>query len=129
MIMDDTPTKRRRSPQEKKQLSYERDRVNPYGENDKASRKAIPRFKAASHREERRAARALVGKMTGAEDETQLDASLAALRAIPAPFDQAILGDDDAPGRRTFAAAISKPASPRSAARNAFIAAIPAAAV
>ncbi len=29
----------RRTPQEKKELSYERDRRNTYGENDKASRK------------------------------------------------------------------------------------------
>lgn len=32
----------------------ERDRVNSYGENDKASRKAIPQFKARSNREARR---------------------------------------------------------------------------
>ena len=32
----------RKSPQEKKRLSYERDRRNTYGENDKASRKSIP---------------------------------------------------------------------------------------
>jgi len=31
--------------------------------------------------------------------DEQLAASLAATRAIPAPFDQAILGEDDAPGR------------------------------
>src|SRR5262245_308699 len=34
--------KKQRSPQEKKQLSYERDRRNAYGENDKSPRKAIP---------------------------------------------------------------------------------------
>jgi hypothetical protein len=33
------------TPQEKKKLSYERDRRNDYGENDKASRKAIPLHK------------------------------------------------------------------------------------
>lgn len=32
----------RHSPQEKKQLSYEHDHRNVYGENDKSSRKAIP---------------------------------------------------------------------------------------
>lgn len=32
----------RRSPQEKKALSYARDRRNCYGENDKSSRKNIP---------------------------------------------------------------------------------------
>lgn len=35
-----------------------------------------------------------------------LDVSAAALRAIPAPFDQACLGDDDAPGRKAVRAAI-----------------------
>jgi hypothetical protein len=32
----------RRSPQEKKALSYAKDRRNDYGENDKSSRKNIP---------------------------------------------------------------------------------------
>jgi putative iron-regulated protein len=36
----------------------------------------------------------------------RLDATSAALRAIPAPFDQAILGADDTPGRLAIAAAI-----------------------
>jgi putative iron-regulated protein len=36
----------------------------------------------------------------------QSAASLAALRAIPAPFDRAILGADDAPGRKAIASAI-----------------------
>jgi hypothetical protein len=38
--------KRLRSPQEKKALSYELDRRNAYGQNDKAARKAIPLRKA-----------------------------------------------------------------------------------
>jgi len=33
---------RRKTPQEKKQLSYDRDRRSIYGENDKSSRKNIP---------------------------------------------------------------------------------------
>jgi putative iron-regulated protein len=36
----------------------------------------------------------------------QSTASVAAMRAIPAPFDRAIVGDDSAPGRRAVAAAI-----------------------
>jgi len=48
------PKKRFRSPQEKKALSYQKDCRNTYGENDKASRKAIPLRKAASIRSERR---------------------------------------------------------------------------
>ncbi|MFE7798182.1 hypothetical protein [Nocardia sp. NPDC057440] len=43
----------RRTPQEKKQLSYTRDRRNTYGENDKASRKNIPRSRAQAHRANR----------------------------------------------------------------------------
>jgi hypothetical protein len=54
------PHKKRRSPAEKKALSYAKDRRNNYGENDKASRKAIPRNKAKGHRaNRRRAARTL----------------------------------------------------------------------
>ena len=44
-----------KSPTEKKQLSLTRDRRNTYRENDKASRKNIPRAKSKSHRSERRA--------------------------------------------------------------------------
>src|ERR1700738_4359268 len=46
---------KRLSPQQKKRLSYLRDRRNDYGENDKASRKAIPmrkRWIARSYRRE-----------------------------------------------------------------------------
>jgi hypothetical protein len=50
--------RRTRSPQEKKVLSYVRDRRNDYGENDKASRKNIPRARARSHRLVRRTDRA-----------------------------------------------------------------------
>jgi hypothetical protein len=42
--------KRVRTPEEKKRLSYERDGRNTYGQNDKASRKAIPAFKASTNR-------------------------------------------------------------------------------
>jgi len=43
-----------RTPQEKKALSYANDRRNSYGENDKASRKAIPARKAGENRKVRR---------------------------------------------------------------------------
>jgi hypothetical protein len=45
--------KRFRSPQERKALSYAKDRRNTYGENDKASRKAIPLRKAQESRKDR----------------------------------------------------------------------------
>jgi putative iron-regulated protein len=38
---------------------------------------------------------------------TRLDATMAALRAIPAPFDQAFLGPDDGPGRTAIRRAIT----------------------
>ncbi len=41
-----------------------------------------------------------------AKMKTQLDASLAAVQAIPMPFDQSILGDDTAPGRMAVLSAI-----------------------
>ncbi|MDX8055380.1 hypothetical protein SK571_38910 [Lentzea sp. BCCO 10_0798] len=44
----------RRSPQEKKALSYARDARNSYGQNDKASRKAIARRKRVNVRADRR---------------------------------------------------------------------------
>jgi cell shape-determining protein MreC len=65
----------RRSPQEKKALSYEKDGRNTYGENDKASRKAIPLRKrlvnrANRHDEERRLRTAL-----GSPDEATSEAA------------------------------------------------------
>jgi hypothetical protein len=47
---------RRRTPAEKKRLSYERDRRNVYGENDKSSRKWIPLRKRMRARADRRRA-------------------------------------------------------------------------
>ncbi|WP_327088072.1 hypothetical protein OIE66_38045 [Nonomuraea sp. NBC_01738] len=44
----------RRSPQDKKRLSYAKDRRNAYGENDKSSRKNIAKNKRAPHRSNRR---------------------------------------------------------------------------
>lgn len=45
----------RLSPQEKKRLSYEHDCRNAFGENDKASRKAIPLRKKIANRKVRHA--------------------------------------------------------------------------
>jgi hypothetical protein len=41
-------------PQEKKRLSYAKDRRNDYGENSKSSRKSIPRNRAIANRKYRR---------------------------------------------------------------------------
>jgi hypothetical protein len=43
----------RKSPQEKKQLSFAKDRRNTYGNSDKAARKAIPLRKAIENRKNR----------------------------------------------------------------------------
>jgi hypothetical protein len=60
---------RQRSPQEKKQLSYVKDRRNKYGENDKSSRKNIPRNKKAPHRANRRRAHQVLEAAHGAVDD------------------------------------------------------------
>lgn len=65
---------RRKSPQEKKQLSLEKDGRNTYGENDKASRKNIPRAKARVNRANRRADSVALTGVIGAPDE-DIDAS------------------------------------------------------
>ncbi|GAA3440758.1 hypothetical protein [Planomonospora venezuelensis] len=60
---------RRRSPQEKKRLSYAKDRRNAYGENDKSSRKNIRRNKRAPHRANRHRVRQVLEAAVGAVDE------------------------------------------------------------
>jgi hypothetical protein len=64
----------RKSPQQKKRESYAKDRRNTYGENSKASRKAIPRRKAIERRALRRIARAAIGEATSHADLDRLDA-------------------------------------------------------
>jgi hypothetical protein len=60
-VLSPAPVTRRRvrTPQEKKQFSLDRDYRNAYGENDKSSRRNIPRSKALAHRQVRRKARDL----------------------------------------------------------------------
>ncbi|MEV4251187.1 hypothetical protein AB0J63_48340 [Streptosporangium canum] len=60
---------KRRSPQEKKRLSYAKDWRNDYGENDKSSRKNIPRSKRTPHRANRRRASQVLDAATGVVDE------------------------------------------------------------
>jgi hypothetical protein len=62
------PARKRRSPQEKKRLSYSRDRRNYYGENDKSSRKNIARHKRRRHRAERHSVRQHLAAATGPAD-------------------------------------------------------------
>ena len=64
----------KRTPQERKRLSYAKDRRNSYGENDKASRKLIPLRKAQENRGNRRKAKQLSGNINRMDDA---DADLA----------------------------------------------------
>ncbi|MCP3440472.1 MULTISPECIES: hypothetical protein [unclassified Bradyrhizobium] len=70
-----------KAPREKKRLSYERDGRNTYGENQKSSRKNIPRSKQISHQEERRTIRqALIGVQGQVADEGSDEAQSLVLR-------------------------------------------------
>lgn len=61
-----------KNPRAKKAASLKRDRRSVYGENSKASRKNIPRAKARTHREERRA----VHQAVAVPAELQMDLGL-----------------------------------------------------
>jgi len=62
-------TSRRKSPQDKKELSLQRDRRNTYGENAKSSRKNIPRSKQRSHQQMRHAANSPLQSIKGQVSE------------------------------------------------------------
>lgn len=64
----------RRSPQEKKALSYAKDRRNDYGENDKSSRKNIRRNKRLPNRADRHRARQILASAAPEHAETRLAA-------------------------------------------------------
>jgi hypothetical protein len=72
---------RRRSPQDKKLLSYLKDRRNSYGESDKASRKAIPARKAWVNRTYRRSVRQVT--RTDAEEIEDLASAIRSIRRKP----------------------------------------------
>ncbi len=54
----------KRDPEKAKKLRLRHDRVNTYGENDKASRKAIRRFKAETNRTHRHAVGSELRRLT-----------------------------------------------------------------
>ncbi|MEV6773834.1 hypothetical protein AB0N05_34885 [Nocardia sp. NPDC051030] len=70
----------RRSPQEKKQLSYAKDGRNIYGENDKASRKNLPRKRARVHRANRHKAHEDLLNAIGPVDSEMSDTAEQRLR-------------------------------------------------
>ncbi|MQY04909.1 hypothetical protein [Actinomadura macrotermitis] len=63
----------RRSPQDKKRLSYARDRRDDYGENNKSSRTAIRLNKRFPHRANRHRARQTLHAATGTPDLERAD--------------------------------------------------------
>jgi hypothetical protein len=63
-----------KTPQEKKRLSYEKDRRNTYGENSKASRKGIPLAKARTNRAERHTQDHALATAVGLENSDALAA-------------------------------------------------------
>jgi hypothetical protein len=62
-----------KTPQQKKRLSYDHDRRNSYGENQKSSRKNIPKSKQRSHQEERRSVRQVLIAAQGEVAEEAAD--------------------------------------------------------
>ena len=71
-----------KSPQDKKSLSYLRDRRNDYGENAKSSRKNTPRSKALAQRSERHQQNHATRMASRAATEIELtSAELAATQA------------------------------------------------
>jgi hypothetical protein len=58
-----------KTPQDKKSLSYAKDRRNTYGENDKSSRKAIPARKAGESRKVRRKANQVLTVVERLDDD------------------------------------------------------------
>ena len=67
--------KKRKTPQEKKLLSLKKDRRNSYGENAKASRKAIPLRKRNVNKQNRKRQHDIVALMAHAETEEDLEAT------------------------------------------------------
>lgn len=70
-----------RTPQEKKRLSYAKDRRNVFGENSKASRKGVPLAKARGIRGERHEQDQKLSVAVSAQDEDTLVAVELAVRA------------------------------------------------
>ena len=77
--------KRELTPQEKKQLSYDHDRRNSYGENDKSSRKAIRLRKRIVARTYRRATGQQIPKNALAGSAEDLEAAEGRVLATKRP--------------------------------------------
>jgi hypothetical protein len=71
---------RRKTPQEKKQLSYDRDRRSIYGENDKSSRKNIPLSKQRAAQAYRTKTNELLGSVANGADPDDVEARVRSVR-------------------------------------------------
>ena len=65
---------KRKTPQEKKRLSYVKDHRNNYGGNDKSSRKNIRRNKRFPNSANRRQAQSTLTALLGSPDDVRTDA-------------------------------------------------------
>lgn len=72
-----------KTPQEKKRLSYAKDRRNTFGENSKASRKGIPLHKAREIRAERHSQNMRLAQNLGVAGVDTLEAVESDVRATP----------------------------------------------
>lgn len=75
-------SKQKRTPQDKKRLSYAKDRRNDYGEHAKSSRRSIARFKAQDIRRERHGKNQALQLVVGAATEDQQVAAEVAARTV-----------------------------------------------
>ncbi|MCR6486129.1 hypothetical protein M8542_25190 [Amycolatopsis sp. OK19-0408] len=66
---------RRKTPQEKKRLSYLKDRRDDYGENAKSTRKNLPRSKAFARRTNRARESVALRAARGVPDEARAEAA------------------------------------------------------
>jgi hypothetical protein len=73
----------RKSPQEKKILSYEKDSRNSYGESDKGARKRIPRRKTWVNRTMRHAVTQVLGPAKHAKPDAIDNVDTTAIRRKP----------------------------------------------
>jgi len=75
-----------KSPQQKKQLSLERDRRSIYGENDKAGRKLVPRRKQLSRMAQRRGVAQILSGVRGDINEETGDSIESQVQATTGGF-------------------------------------------
>ena len=78
----DREVRKPKTPQNKKELSLRKDRRNVYGENDKASRKAIPRRKQRGQMEARREVNQVLSTAPLAKSQDEIEQIASNLRSV-----------------------------------------------